>query len=290
MRTSLVVALGVAIAGAGAVAAGHRGTAVDEAVLVPAAPVTKGLPEPVARIGDMPVARVAPVRQDWPETPYNARFVFTRVRFDDGRAGMNQFFGRRGEPWWHHDHPSAEYNFAKILETLSYVPPTTDHSNIVALDDDRIFYFPILYMVEPGHWRATEPEMENLRAYLLKGGFLIVDDLDDRQMYVLAEIFRRVLPETPFVPIEPDDEVFDSFFAIDPVALNFHGAAYRGDHIDFWGIYEDNDTSKRLLVIAGNRGDLGEFWEFSDVGFFPIDITNEAYKVGVNYIVYAMTH
>jgi hypothetical protein len=145
-------------------------------------------------------------------------------------------------------------------------------------------------MVEPGFWEPNEQELTNLRAYLLKGGFMIFDDFDDRQMFVLSEIMRKVLPDLPFVRLEPDDAVFDSFFTIDPRVLSFQGASYRGDQIDFWGIYEDNDPEKRLLVVAGNNGDLGEFWEFSDVGFFPIDITNEAYKVGVNYIVYGMTH
>lgn len=245
---------------------------------------------PALRAADgTPVGLVTAVRQEFPKTPYNGKFVFTRIQFDVG-GGMSGFFGRRGEPPWHHDHPSAEYNFAKILETVSYVPPSQEQSNILTLDDDRIFLYPILYMVEPGYWRPTEPEMTQLREFLLKGGMIIFDDFDDRQFYVLQEIFRRVLPGLSFAPIPHDDAVFDSFFQIDPRVLSFGAAGYRGDHIDFQGIHEDNDPDKRLLVIAGNRGDLGEFWEYSDVGFFPIDITNEAYKVGVNYIVYGMTH
>jgi len=249
------------------------------------APITV---DPPVTIAGFPTARVRP-SQDWPKTPYNGRFVFTRIKFDYGFGGFGRFRGSR-EPFWHHDHPSAEYNFAKILETITFVPPTLESSNILTLDDERIFAYPIIYMVEPGFWEPNEKELTNLRAYLLKGGFMIFDDFDDRQMYVLSEIMRRVLPDLPFVQLEPDDAIFDSFFTIDPRILSFHGAAYRGDHIDFWGIYEDNDPQKRLLVIAGNNGDLGEFWEYSDIGFFPIDITNEAYKVGVNYIVYGMTH
>jgi hypothetical protein len=228
--------------------------------------------------------------QEYPTTPYNGRFVFTRVRFDDGGSSMSGYFRRGREPWWHHDHPDAEYNFSKILETITYVPPTLQASNILTIEDPRIFQYPILYLVEPGYWRVTEGEIVRLREYLLKGGFIIFDDMDDRQMYRLSETMRRVLPELQFVQLEPDDAIFDSFFAIDPRTLWFGAAGYRGDQIDFWGIYEGNDRSRRLLAVAGNRGDLGDFWEYSDLGFFPIDITNEAYKVGVNYIVYAMTH
>jgi Domain of unknown function (DUF4159) len=242
-------------------------------------------------LAGFPTARIQPASQ-FPTTPYNGKFVFTRIQYEVGGfgGGFGSFRGRRGEPPWHHDHPSAEYNFAKILETVTFVPPSLQSSNVLTLDDERIFAYPIIYMVEPGFWDPTEKELENLRSYLLKGGFMIFDDFDDQQMWVLSEIMRRVLPENPFVQLEPGDHVFESFFSIDPRTLTFQGAAYRGDQIDFWGIYEDNDKRKRLLVVAGNNGDLGEFWEFSDVGYFPIDITNEAYKVGVNYVVYGMTH
>ncbi len=289
MRATLAISFGLAAALGGAVLAARSAEPVDAGLRVAVPLAASAMPDPET-IAGFPVGRVAPAARQWPTTPYNGRFVFTRIRFDDGRADLGRFGGRGREPWWHHDHPSAEYNFAKILETVSFVVPTPDHSNILTLEDDAIFQYPIIYMVEPGHWNVNEREIVKLREYLLKGGFMIVDDLDDRQMYWLAEIFRRVLPELPFVPLAPTDPVFDSFFNIDPRILTFQGAAYRGDQIDFWGIYQDNDPQRRLLVIAGNRGDLGEFWEYSDVGFFPIDITNEAYKVGVNYIVYAMTH
>jgi hypothetical protein len=227
------------------------------------------------------------------ETEYNGRYIFTRVRFEEGR-GMGDFrgFGRgRGrEAMWAHDLPSAECNFSKIVGTISYVRPTYDAANVVMLDEERIFQFPVLYIVEVGSWNVREEEIRNLREYLLRGGFLIVDDLDDGQMYWFAQIMERVLPENPMQQMDGSEPLFNSFFAIDPKTLTFHGAAYRGDQIDFWGIFEDNDRQKRQMVVVGNRGDLGEFWEYSDTGFFPVDITNEAYKVGVNYIVYAMTH
>ncbi|HEX6322766.1 MAG TPA: DUF4159 domain-containing protein [Vicinamibacterales bacterium] len=286
MKSALAgVAAAAAVALGGAAVAQRATLAIDP----PASDARAAIP--VLRAADgTPVALVAPARQDLPKTPYNGRFVFTRIQYDMGGGTMGRFFGRRGDPPWHHDHPSAEYNFARILEALSYVPPSIDQSNILTLDDERIFLYPILYMVEPGYWRPTETEMVRLREHLLKGGMIIFDDFDDRQFFVLEQIFQRVLPELAFAPIMPDDPVFDSFFQIDPRELHFGAAGYRGDQIDFQGIHEDNDPSRRLLVIAGNRGDLGEFWEFSDVGFFPVDITNEAYKVGVNYIVYGMTH
>lgn len=58
----------------------------------------------------------------------------------------------------------------------------------------------------------------------------------------------------------------------------------------YHGIFEDNDPAKRLMVIANYNGDMGEFWEWSDSGFVPIDLSNEAYKLGVNYVIYTLTH
>jgi hypothetical protein len=236
------------------------------------------------------VARVAPPRQDW-ETPYNGRYLFTRVYYDEGRGGFRgRGFGGR-EPYWAHDLPDAEYNFSRILSTLTLVRPTLDAANVVQLDQDRIFQFPILYLVEPGHWRVRQQELDNLREYLLRGGFLIIDDLDSEQMYSLERIMQNVLPEYVFQRMDGSEAVFDSFFDIHPDSLEFRGQlAYRGSQIEFWGIFEDNDKSKRMIVIAGNNGDLGEFWQFSDTGFYPVDIYNESYKVGINYIVYALTH
>jgi hypothetical protein len=120
--------------------------------------------------------------QEYPTTPYNGRFVFTRVRFDDGGSSMSGYFRRGREPWWHHDHPDAEYNFSKILETITYVPPTLQASNILTIEDPRIFQYPILYLVEPGYWRVTEGEIVRLREYLLKGGFIIFDDMDVKDL------------------------------------------------------------------------------------------------------------
>ncbi len=98
---------------------------------------------------------------------------------------------------------------------------------------------------------------------------------------------NRVLPELTFLPLDASDEIFDSFFGIDPETINLVYNRYR---TEWWGLFEGDDRSRRMLAVAGNYGDLGEFWEFSSTGFFPVDMSNEAYKVGINYVVYAMTH
>jgi hypothetical protein len=112
---------------------------------------------------------------------------------------------------------------------------------------------------------------------------------------------KRVLPESQLVPLEPSHPVFDAFFKIDVAdAIARGGGGYGGGGFggfggrrrgpEFWGAFEDNDPSKRLLFVANFNNDLGENWEFSDTDAFPVDMTSTAYKLGVNYLMYGLTH
>jgi hypothetical protein len=265
-----------------------------------AAAATSPPPAPVSRVGErvpgkgVPAdpGRVLPgdagaVRQDFPYAEPNGVFTFVRIRYRSNARFGN--FRMRGGPGWFHDYPSAEYHLSKIVNEITYVRPFLgDHGgNVLDVDDPRLLKFPVAYMSEPGDWNANDREAEALRNYLLKGGFIIFDDFQGRDLGNLIEQMRHVLPELTFVRMDGSEALFDSFFKIDLATLQL--PSYRGQ-IEFWGIFEDNDRNKRLLAIAGNDGDLGEFWEFSDTGWAPIDLTNEAYKIGVNYLVYAMTH
>jgi hypothetical protein len=99
---------------------------------------------------------------------------------------------------------------------------------------------------------------------------------------------RKVVPGGRFVELDGTHPVFHSFFEIDE-PRNFI-PPYGDQPPVFYGMFEDNDPDKRLIAVANYNNDIGEYWEFSDQGYVPIDLSNEAYKFGVNYIVYAMTH
>ena len=88
-------------------------------------------------------------------------------------------------------------------------------------------------------------------------------------------------------PCDGSEEIWDSFFLIDPLSVVLEGPRKSGTP-RFWGLYEDTDKSRRMLAVAG--ADIGDLWEWSDWGYFPVDPTNEAYRTGINYIVYALTH
>jgi hypothetical protein len=212
--------------------------------------------------------------------PYDGRFAFARLRHTVG-AGA---FGR-GEPPWAHDYPTAERNFMRILEELTLITPHLDESNVFTMDDPELFTYPIAYMSEPGFWQMSETEIAGLQQYVRKGGFLIFDDFRGEHWYNFEEQVQKVIPNARLVELDPAHAVFHSFFDIKPEETEgYYGRA------TFHGVFEDNDPNKRLLLVAGYNHDLGELWEFSATGFVPVDLSNDAYKYGVNYIVYAMTH
>jgi len=218
---------------------------------------------------------------------YDGRFSFTRVRYSTASELASGRFRR--EPTWAHDFPRADFNFLKILGELTFVASFVDQGNVLTLDDPDLARFPIAYMSEPGFWTMSEAEAAGLRAYLLKGGFIIFDDFRGNHIQNLFVQMRQVLPDARFQRLDATHPVFHSFFEIN--ALDPRSGYYsdEGD-AEWWGIFEDNDTRKRLIAIANNNHDLGELWEYSDTGYVPVDLSNEAYKFGVNYVIYGLTH
>lgn len=218
-----------------------------------------------------------------PKTPYDGRFTFVRIKYAVPAGGL----GFRGDVPWSHDYARAERHFTKILSELSTLRVRTDASNVLAFDDPDLFKFPVAYMCEPGYWVPSDAEVLGLRNYLLKGGFLIVDDFVDNQWFNFEEQMRRVLPDARLIPLTGDLPIFDSFYHIP--SLEYHHP-YWGQESKFYGIFDQNDPHRRLMVIVNYNNDVAEYWEFSDTGMFPIDLSNDAYKLGVNYMIYGLTH
>lgn len=220
--------------------------------------------------------------------PYDGRLTFVRLFFEAGRQAMGtRYWGSNGEPPWAHDYPRAESHLMKILDEVTFIDPTMGGGNVFSMDDAELFRYPLLYISEPGFWAPSEEEAKAFRNYLLKGGFAIFDDFHYYDLPYVLEMLQQVLPGLHPMPLDGSEPIFDSFFQIDIAALG--PQTYPGG-VQWYGIFEDNDRSKRLMAILAGNGDIGESWEFSDTGWVPIDISNEAYKLGVNFIVYAMTH
>jgi hypothetical protein len=105
---------------------------------------------------------------------------------------------------------------------------------------------------------------------------------------VFEQAMARVLPNGKFVDLDASHPIFHSFFEVD--RLDIVPQAYVAGRPVFRGLFEDNDQTKRLQVIVNYNTDISQFWEWSGTGLRPIDETNEAYKLGVNYIIYGLTH
>ena len=216
--------------------------------------------------------------------PYDGRFVFARIMYNRQPIGWDQF--GRPDIKWDHDYPRAEQNFTRILQELTTIRPYVDGGNVFALDDPELAKYPVAYMAEPGFWTMTDTEAEGLRRYLQKGGFVIFDDFAGPQWYGFETQIRRVLPEGRLIRLDASHPIFDSFYRIE--SLNYVHP-YFGQPSEFYGIFEDNDPTRRLLMIVNYNNDLSEYWEFSSTGQFPIALSNEAYKLGINYVIYGMT-
>jgi Domain of unknown function (DUF4159) len=221
--------------------------------------------------------------------PYDGRLTFTRFRYTPSEPGHGGggFFG--GVDYsWDHDYPRSDHHIMVIMRELTATSVQDSGSNIFSVNDPELFKFPIVYVSEPGFWTMTDHEAELLRSYLLKGGFMIVDDfVGDWDKRNLEAVMRRVLQENQLQLLDASHPIFHTFYDID--SLNFNHP-YYGVPSYFYGLFENNDPTKRLLAIVDYNNDVSESWEWSGTGFIPIDLSNTAFKLGVNYFMYAMTH
>jgi len=217
--------------------------------------------------------------------PYDGRFVFARIKYRGYEHFTNQ------GPGWAHDYPRAESHLMRIMREITSLRPFIESDraiggNVFALDDPDLMKFPVAYFSEPGGWFPTDAEVAGFRKYFQKGGFVIFDDFQGpRDWMNFTQQMQRVLPGARILPLEATHPIFDSFFRID---LSLLGQQYNTLPV-YYGIFQDNDPKKRLIAIINFENDVGEYWEWSDRGFSPVP-SNEAYKLGVNYLIYALTH
>jgi hypothetical protein len=211
--------------------------------------------------------------------PYDGRFVIVRLFYAN-------------YPGWSYDYPDMEHNLTLILKDITGIRAHPDGSNIFRMDDPELLKFPIAYLSEPGYWYPSDSEAQGLRSYLAKGGFLIVDDFHfENEWRVFENAMRKVLPGARIDRLERSHPVFNSFFSIESLDVPYPGRlGEQGLTGEFYGIHQDNDPSKRLMVVIDYNMDIGDYMEHSGRGFYSVDPTNEAFKFGINYFIYGLTH
>jgi len=228
-----------------------------------------------------------------------AEFHMARMVYADGGARSRGRFGfQRG--WWAIDYPSAEIHFYGGVSRLTNVQ-MADDSHHIDLLDPALFDHPWLFaqQVGQGYWSPSDEEAAHLREYLLKGGFLVIDDFHGNEWPIMAAAMRKVLPDFPIVDLDADrDEIFHVLYDLDALTQipgerhlrrmpdGSIGARLEGPQ-KWAGIF---DGEGRMLVAINFNMDMGDAWEHADDAHYPEPMTALAYRFGINYLIYAMTH
>jgi hypothetical protein len=213
--------------------------------------------------------------------PYDGRVTLLRARYER-------------YPGWAYDYPAMENNLARVIHDITTIRPNLEAANVLDLDDAELFRYPLVYLSEPGYWFPSATEAEGLRTYLQKGGFLIVDDFHfPNEWAVFEAAMRRVLPTARIHRLDASHEIYNTFFAIPSLDIPYPGdSGPRALMGEFSGIFEDNDPSKRMMVVINYNMDLGDYleWSADANNRYSLVPTNEAYKFLINYMVYGLTH
>ena len=239
-----------------------------------------------------------PPRYDAPPPAYDNRgeFNFVRVQFDSLfiRAG-SAYLGDGGPPW-STDFPGADANFLRGVSRLTGVRVMSEPI-VLSLRDEEIFNYPFLYMLEVGQAGGMDLSSEEaamLREYLLRGGFLLIDDFwGTRQWDAFESAFRQVFPDREIIELPHDHEIFHVYYDIDGPkmipALTRSDASGEQD-IDVASNHAVLDDHGRIMVLINWNSDLGDGWEHTYHPYYPTRYANSAYQLGINYLVYSLTH
>ncbi len=216
-------------------------------------------------------------------------FRFVRIQYEDA-GGSGQGFGRgRGRGGaWAHDYPTAELNFYEALDRTTKVhvagPPV-----VLKLDDKSIFEYPMLYLCEPGYWIMNDEEADNLREYLNRGGFILFDDFrGEWEWEHFVQQMKRIFPDKTAVEISPEHPVWNIYYDIDPVAApsNVSGGGYYTEFDDRYLAFFDENG--RMIALACHNQDIGDGWEYPDRNWD--NISTISFQMGINFLIYALTH
>lgn len=213
-------------------------------------------------------------------------YAFARLRYPSGGWG-------RGA--WAIDYPKADRQFVQGVRRLTRLN-TKSVEVVVDLESDEIYNWPWIYAVEVGHWELNETRAKKLRNYLDRGGFLMVDDFHGPYEWgAFVDSIQRVYPDRPIVEIENSDAIFHLVYDLEEklqvpgIHIHLSGRTSEKGGVDpHWrAIY---DEQGRIKVAICFNMDNGDAWEWADSPQYPEKYASQAYRIGINYILYAMTH
>ncbi len=238
-----------------------------------------------------------PLPQDWNQP---AEFTFARMMFPGGGPEKDGYYPRYqgdyrlGLSLWTQDYPRADRHFAAAVRRLTRIHTRSVEQVVRVEEGDDVYNWPWLYAVQVGEWGLTPEEGRVLRDYLLRGGFFMADDFHGTyERQVFEDSMKLVFPDKPIVELDSSDPIFHTAFDLNdryqiPGQAHLR-AGHKGDGIGgHWQAILD-DKGRVLIGITLNS-DVGDSWEYADDPYYPEKFSALGIRLGVNYILYAMTH
>jgi hypothetical protein len=209
--------------------------------------------------------------------PPATEFIVARWKY-----GTNGDIGHYG---WSHNYPDAEINLNEFIGRTTSVDVEDPSYRLLELSDPQIFEYPFAYVSEPGEMELTDAEVLNFREYVDRGGFILIDDFDTWHMDNLREEMLRVFPDRVFVKLTVDNPIFDLVYALESIESM---APYtQGGTPTYYGLV---NAAGHIAVVACHNNDLANFWEWYGSPQYPLRPSTDAFRMGTNYVVHAMTH
>ena len=212
---------------------------------------------------------------DYPQNePPRTEFIFARWEYAYGSGG------------WFHDYPDAEEHINQIMKEATGIDVDRLSYRIVPMSSDEIYKYPFGYISEPGMMQSNDKEVAHFREFVDRGGFVMLDDFDGpRQFAIMRQNIERVFPDRPFFQLTDNHAILHTYYDID--SLYVESPYQVGGRAIFYGI--NNDKGDLAVIICFNN-DIGDFWEWIDQPRYALRPSKEGLRLGINFILYAMTH
>jgi hypothetical protein len=247
---------------------------------------------------------------DWSEP--EPEFVYARVQLSNRGGWWNIWNDAEhglDNPPWHHDYPFADELFVGLIHELTGVHVSPKSYKIVKLESDEVFNYPFLYLSEPGFLDLNPKEIANLGEYIRRGGFIVADDFrgagyisngagaysNVNELEVLRHYLKLAVPERQLVRLDVTNPIFHSFYDVDTLKMDapYDIRDYRTPRPyqrllpEFWGMLDEHG---QLQLVANYNNDLGDFWKYLDKGDQPLKESTRSIRIGIDYVIYALTH